>query len=145
MLRYLGAATLLLVGAVHLHAGDRGDARPTSSPEFTLGLVQRHLRAGLSQAEVVERIGSPNILTRDAEGREAWVYDRVSTELEVSSRGASLGGVGSGAGGSVAGLVGLAVGGRSEKARSSQRTLTVVVRFSAAGTVESFTWHHGRF
>jgi hypothetical protein len=29
--------------------------------------------------------------------------------------------------------------------RSSQRTLTVVVRFTDAGTVESVSWHHSRF
>jgi hypothetical protein len=29
--------------------------------------------------------------------------------------------------------------------KSSQKTLTVVIRFSAAGTVEGFTWHASRF
>ena len=84
-------------------------------------------------------------MTRDAEGREAWVYDRVSTEFEASSGNVGIGGVGSGAGGSVAGVLGIKAGKRIDKARSSQHALTVVVRFSSAGAVESFTWHSSRF
>jgi hypothetical protein len=56
-----------------------------------------------------------------------------------------VGGAGAGAGGSVAGALGLSAGKRSDKTRSSQKTLTVVIRFSATGAVESFTWHHSRF
>jgi hypothetical protein len=100
---------------------------------------------GLSQADVAERLGSPNILAREADGREAWVYDRVASEVEVSSSGVSLGGVGSGATGSVAGLVGVRAGKSRQKLQTAQRTLTVVIRFSASGTVESFTWHGSRF
>jgi hypothetical protein len=88
---------------------------------------------------VVERLGSPSILTRDADGREACVYDKVSSEIEASSGNIGFAGGGMGAGGAFLGLFGINASKRSEKARSSQRTLTVVIRFSAAGTVESFT------
>ena len=146
MVRAMGVAVAILAaGVAAAGAEDREKAQTVAPSAFTLGLVQKELRAGLSQAEVVERLGSPNILTRDAGGREAWVYDRVSSDFEVSAGSVGLGGLGSAAGGSVAGLLGLTAGKRSEKARSSQRTLTVVVRFSAAGAVESFTWHHSRF
>jgi hypothetical protein len=126
-------------------AGDRAKAKEAPSSAFTLGAVQRELRPGLSQAEVAERLGAPNILTRDADGREAWVYDKVSTETEASSGSVGAGGLGSGVGGTFWGLLGVGAGKRTERARSSQRTLTVVVRFSTAGTVESFRWHHSRF
>jgi hypothetical protein len=146
MIRTVGVAVVLLAaGAVAAGAEDREKAATGASWAFTLGLVQKELRTGLSQAEVVERLGSPNILTRDAGGLEAWVYDRVSSDVEVSGGSVGLGGVGSAAGSSVAGILGITAGKRSERARSSQRTLTVVVRFSAAGTVESFSWHHSRF
>ena len=112
---------------------------------FTLGLVQKALRPGLSQADVAERLGSPNIVARETDGREAWVYDKVSSERETSGHDVGVGGAGSGAGGSVWGVLGVRAGTRSEKSRSSQRTLTVVIRFSAAGAVESFTWHDSRF
>ena len=146
MFRVMGVTVAVLATAVGVAgAGDGAKAPEGASSAFTLGIVQRELRPGQSQAEVVERLGSPNILTRDGDGREAWVYDRIASEVEVSSTGVSLGGVGSGVGGTFAGLLG--VGGRKskDKLRASQRTLTVVVRFSAAGAVESFTWHNSRF
>ena len=126
-------------------AGERAKAKEAPPSAFTLGVVQKELRPGLSQADVAERLGAPNILTRDAEGREAWVYDKVSSEIEASSGSVGVGGMGSGVGSTFAGLLGISAGKRSDKAKSSQRTLTVVVRFSAAGTVESFTWHDSRF
>jgi hypothetical protein len=140
----LGAVAVGVVPPV-AGAGERAKSKDTSSSAFTLGVVQKELRAGLSQADVVERLGAPNILIRDAEGREAWVYDKVSREIEASSGNVGVAGAGSGVGGTFAGLLGISAGKRSEKARSSQRTLTVVVRFSTTGTVESFTWHDSRF
>lgn len=143
MYRTAGVVVVALACAAGTFAGETDKAAGTSP--FTLGRVQKELRQGLSQADVVERLGSPNILTRDAEGREAWVYDRVSSEREASSSGVRLGGLGSGGAGNFAGILGLSVGRQSEKARSSQRTLTVVIRFSTAGAVESFSWHDSRF
>ena len=139
------ALAVVAVGVVPAGAGDRAKAKETPSSAFTLGVVQKELRAGLSQADVVERLGAPNILTRDGEGREAWVYDKVSSEIEASSGNVGVAGGGMGVGSSFMGLLGINAGKRSDKARSSQRTLTVVVRFSAAGTVETFTWHDSRF
>jgi hypothetical protein len=137
----LALLALVSAGAVAEDAKAAND----SSRAFTLGLVQKELRPGLGQADVAERIGSPNIVTRDPDGREAWVYDKVASEVEVSSGSVGLGGMGSGASGSFAGFLGLRAGKRSEKAKSSQKTLTVVVRFSAEGVVESYTWHNSRF
>ena len=149
MRRIAGVVVAVLACAAGALAAEvapaEADAAKAEASAFTLGRVQKELRQGLSQAEVVLRLGSPNILTRDAEGREAWVYDRVSSEREASSSGVRIGGAGSGAAGNFAGLLGVSAGKRSEKSRSSQRTLTVVIRFSAAGTVESFTWHDSRF
>jgi hypothetical protein len=126
-------------------AEERAKAKEAPASAFTLGLAQRELRKGLSQADVAERLGAPNILTRDAEGREAWVYDKVSSEIEASSGSLGVGGLGSGAGSTFAGLLGISASRRSDKAKTSQRTLTVVVRFSASGTVETFSWHDSRF
>ncbi|HVO09217.1 MAG TPA: hypothetical protein VMX54_00575 [Vicinamibacteria bacterium] len=135
---------IVLVTASLAGAGEAGKARSAPSA-FTLGLVQRELQAGLSQAEVVERLGSPNLLTRDAHGREAWVYDKVASEFESSGRHLGVAGMGTGAGASVGGILGVAAERHSEKARVTQRTLTVVVRFNEAGLVEKFSWRDSRF
>jgi hypothetical protein len=146
MFRRAGVALLAVAsGVVPAAAGEREKAKAETPAAFTLGVVQKELRPGLSQADVAEHLGSPNIVTREPDGREAWVYDKVSSEVEASSGSVGVGGVGAGAGGSLAGVLGVAAGKRSEKVRSSQKTLTVVIRFSAAGTVEGFTWHASRF
>lgn len=144
MIRVMSVALVALaVGAVTAEAGDRDKSGAPST--FGLGLVQKELRAGLSQAEVAEKLGSPNILTRDATGGEAWIYDRISSEVEVSGGGFGIGGLGTGGGGSFAGMLGVHGGRHSEKSRSSQRTLTVVIHFSSTGIVERFSWHDSRF
>ena len=137
------ALVAVALGAIPAVAAEREKAEAPRA--FTLGLVQKALRPGLSQADAAERLGSPNIVTREADGREAWVYDKVSSERETSGENVGVGGAASGAGGSFWGLLGVSAGKRSEKAKTSQRTLTVVIRFSAAGAVESFTWHDTRF
>ena len=74
------------------------------------------------------------------------MYDKVSSEVEASSGGVGVGRPGLGRREHLLGASsGIGAGKRSEKAKSSQKTLTVVIRFSAAGAVESFTWHASRF
>ena len=146
MLARAGVALVAVaIGVVPAAAGDRGPSKAEASRAFTLGVVQQALRPGLSQADVAERLGSPNIVTREADGREAWVYDKVSSEVETSSGNVGVGGLGSGVGSTFWGLLGVGAGKRSDKVLTSQKTLTVVVRFSVAGAVESFTWHDSRF
>jgi len=137
----LGVALFLAVAAV---AGAGEATKPAEQP-FTLGLAQRELKVGLAQAELVAALGSPNILTRDSQGRETWVYDRIATESSAKSNGF---GVGAGAVGTTASsLIGGLLSGhsRSETTSTSQRTLTVLVRFDASGRVESFSFHASRF
>ncbi len=41
--------------------------------EMTLGVVQKEIRVGMSQADVATALGSSNIVTKDDEGKETWV------------------------------------------------------------------------
>src|SRR6185369_15057406 len=56
----------------------------TAERETTLGIVQKEIHAGLTQDEVIAALGSPNIVTRDAQGHETWVYDKIATEASYS-------------------------------------------------------------
>lgn len=138
------AATLLLLAAAPgaAAAGGPGQA-PADERAFTLGLVQKELKVGMSQTDVVAALGSPNLVTRNGPGREAWVYDKVASEARV--RSTVLGGGAGGMGGAslILGFLGGHV--RDDKSVTTQRTLTVVVRFSADGAVESFSFHASRF
>jgi outer membrane protein assembly factor BamE (lipoprotein component of BamABCDE complex) len=111
--------------------------------------VQKEIRVGMSGAEVATVLGSPNIVTSDEERRETWIYDKLSTERAYSS---SAGGVNALIlGGAPVGsaLLGGGLGGRygSEAGASSttQKTLTVVIKFDKAGRVRDFAYHTSKF
>jgi outer membrane protein assembly factor BamE (lipoprotein component of BamABCDE complex) len=116
---------------------------------MTVGIVQKEIRVGMSQADVAAALGSPNIVTRDSEGKETWVYDKIATEASYSK---GSGGIGGGAGvGGVTGttlILGLIGGGYSKEAgamSTTQKTLTVIIKFDKNNTVESFSYHSSKF
>jgi len=122
--------------AVNQDAGDR----------LTVGTVQREVRVGMSGAEVVQALGSPNIVSTDDERREVWIYDKIATERAYSS---SSGGVNAlilgGFGGSAAGALGVGGSSSSGASSTSQRTLTVIVKFDKSARVRDFAYHTSRF
>lgn len=105
----------------------------TREREMTVGVVQREIRAGLTQDQVAEALGSPNIVTRDASGNETWIYDKIASEASYSNSSAY---------GTILILGG---GTASGAAATTQRTLTVVIKFDANRQVESFSYHASRF
>lgn len=52
--------------------------------DMTVGIVQKEIRVGMSRADVATALGSPNIVTRDSEGKETWIYDKIATEASYS-------------------------------------------------------------
>ncbi len=100
---------------------------------LTAGVVQREIRAGMSGGEVATILGSPNIVTSGQGGTEVWVYDRTFTQVE--SAGSST---------RIWFLVG-ATSGESDIERSSQSTLTVVIKFAADKTVSDVAFHQSKF
>lgn len=139
---------LTLVGCQS--AGEhRAAVRDDSGDRLTVGTVQREIRVGMSGAEVLKVLGSPNIVSTDGRRREVWVYDKISTE-QVYSR--SSGGVSALVlvGALIGdGLAGGAGGGRySSNAGASsttQRTLTVLIKFDDQKRVRDFAYHSSRF
>src|SRR5690242_1904139 len=93
---------------------------PSESPQnnFTLGQVQLKVKKGENQADVAQCLGAPNIVTRDKEGKETWIYDKIGTEVIYSNKD---------------GGVWLVIVGSSSQAgytKTSQKTLTVVIKFN---------------
>jgi outer membrane protein assembly factor BamE (lipoprotein component of BamABCDE complex) len=109
------------------------DLSSTRDRELTAGIVRKEIKKGMSGAQVAELLGSPNITTMDENNRETWVYDKIATEASYSE--------------SQSGMF-LILGGfsnRSGAASTTQRTLTVVIKFNADSKVESFTYHQSKF
>jgi outer membrane protein assembly factor BamE (lipoprotein component of BamABCDE complex) len=115
------------------HAQEVNSGRAVGD-RLTVGTVQREIRVGMSGAEVASVLGSPNIVTSDERRRETWVYDRISTEQVYSN---SSGGVNA--------LFLAGASGRSGAASTSQRTLTVIVRYDDQGKVRDFNYRSSSF
>lgn len=109
--------------SVQSDAGDR----------VTVGKVQREIRVGMPSSQVIEVLGSPNIVSTDENRLEVWVYDKIATDVSYSN---SNGGVW---------LILGAVGGNSGATSTSQRTLTIVVKFDADKKVRDFAYHSSSF
>ena len=107
--------------------------RSDAGDRITVGKVQREIRVGMSSAQVIEVLGSPNVVSTDENRLEVWVYDKIATDVSYSN---SNGGVW---------LILGAVGGNSGAASTSQRTLTVVIKFDADKKVRDFAYHSSSF
>lgn len=118
-------------------AAEHQASLPSSqAEEMTVGVVQKEIRVGMSGAEVAEALGSPNIVTKDSAGKETWVYDKIASEVSYSKD----------AGGT--GLIINLFGGYNREAgavSSTQKTLTVVIKYDNKGLVESFSYHASKF
>ena len=105
----------------------------TSKSNMTVGVVQREIRKGMTGGEVATVLGSPNIVTSGANGGEVWVYDRTFSQVEAASAGTGVWFV-IGSTGQNAGI-----------SRSSQSTLTVVIKFDDSKKVTDVAYHQSKF
>lgn len=126
---------------------------PVQQQTFTLGLVQSKIKVGVTQDEVARVLGSPNIVTKDANGKDTWIYDKVASVSSTSESANTAGiaggggglGVGNGSVGGGLGMIGVSHANYKNNSQSNQKTLTVVIKFSQYNKVESFTYHMSNF
>lgn len=146
LIAVLSAAGLALAIAGCMSASEhRAAVEEPAGERLTVGTVQKEIRVGMSGAEVAEVLGSPNIVSTDEERREVWIYDKIATDAAYSS---SSGGVNTlilGGGGSVAGGVGGSATQSTGASSTSQRTLTVIIKFDNDKKVRDFAYHTSRF
>ena len=142
------AATVALLGCQSA-ADHRRDVSDTSGERLTVGTVQRDIDVGLSGAEVAEILGTPNVVTTDEQRLEVWIYDRVSTQTAFSNSSggaaASVFGIPSLSSGFLAGAGSASASGSAGAQETSQRTLTVVIKFDEGGLVRDYSYHASRF
>ena len=137
MRRLTGMVLLVCLMIMMCGCGAAYHARQTQQglegDRLTVGAAQRSIKVGMSGSEVLEVLGSPNIVSTDEEGREVWVYDKVSTDQVHSESGGIW----------TLGLVG-GYGGAGSKS-TSQRTLTIIVKFDSEAKVRDLAYHASRF
>jgi outer membrane protein assembly factor BamE (lipoprotein component of BamABCDE complex) len=118
--------------AVGEHASQVRDAK-AEGERVSVGTVQREIKVGMSSAEVVDVLGAPNMVTTDSKRRENWVYDKISTEkvYSTSDGGASI-------------LI-LGAVGSTGAVSTSQKTLTIIIKYDEEGKVRDFAYRYSSF
>ena len=100
---------------------------------MTVGTVQKEIHVGMSGAEVTSVLGAPNVVTTDENRNEVWVYDKISTTAAYShSEGWGT-------------ILLLGASSEAGAASTSQRTLTVVIKFDSDKKVRDFAYHASSF
>ncbi len=117
----LGSLTFSGCSASH-HAAET--QKGLQGDRVTVGVVQKEIKKGMSSAEVVEELGSPNVVSTDEQGREVWVYDKVATDKVYSKGGLFI---------------------STGAVSTSQRTLTIVIKFDRDNNVRDYAYHSSRF
>jgi outer membrane protein assembly factor BamE (lipoprotein component of BamABCDE complex) len=101
--------------------------------KITVGTVQKEIKNGMSGAEVATTLGSPNIVSTDEQGREVWIYDKISTD-KVQSENSGYGS-----------LILFGYQGSAGSSSTSQQTLTIIIKFDSDKKVRDFAYHTSRF
>lgn len=133
-------AASLITGCSATHHVD--DVRGADdADQVTVGTVQKEIRIGMSAADVAAVLGSPNIVTTDDQRQETWIYDKISSEVTYSRSSGTIVGL-------IFGSSGGGAGGGTTSAgatKTSQRTLTVIIKFDGNNMVRDFSYHSSRF
>jgi len=126
-------AGVLSLAGCSTPASHRKAVDDAEGDRVTVGKVQREIRIGMPSSQVIEALGSPNIVSTDENRLEVWVYDKFATDVTYSESGGGVWLVLAGASGS------------SGAASKTQRTLTIVVKFDADKKVRDFAYHSSSF
>ncbi len=118
--------TAALLGTALLGAlGCKSPPPEEEGKQLTAGVVQREIRKGMSGAEVIEALGSPNIVTGDENGLEVWTYERYARSVETRESGYWV----------------VFLWGTKEQAKGSTRSFTVIIKFDEKKKVREFAYH----
>lgn len=140
-----GILVSLTLGGCMSAAQHREAVRDDSSDRITVGVVQKEVRIGMSGAEIIEILGSPNIVSTDSSRREVWVYDKIATEYAYSTSGGGASAFVLGFDSDVLNGVNGGYNRNAGAASRSQRTLTIIVKFDQQSLVRDFAYHSSSF
>lgn len=144
-MNYISYLLPVILLAACANVGDQRKALNDSSEQkLTLGVAQKEIKVGMSQSDVAKALGSPNMVTKDKDGIETWIYDKVSTDYAYSTSSGGISGLILGFGGGLAGGGGAGVNQSSGASSRTQRTLTIIIKF-ADSAVKEFTYNSTSF
>ncbi|MCT6880452.1 MAG: hypothetical protein M3Z67_08235 [Commensalibacter sp.] len=132
---YMFFLPVLCLGACQSATQQINDVQSAQNADsrLTLGTIESSMHKGMSNAEVIEIFGPPNIVTTDDQRREVWVYDRISTMRAHTNSGGW------------ATILILGIGDQSKTSSTSQRTLTLIVKFDENKHVRDYSYRYSNF
>lgn len=123
---------LMALPACFNHAGSSAGPDANAS-NLTVGKVQGEIKEGMPASDVAAILGSPNIVTTDEKRREVWIYDKVSSN-RVDTRNSFGGGI-------------IILGGstRQSESTTTQKTLTIIIKYDEMKKVRDFAYNYTQF
>lgn len=132
-MKHFFRCVFIVVGSISFASSFLGCAsmlKSATNPNYSLnqGNIELNLRSGrTTKAEVLEKFGSPNIVTRDGACREVWMYQRAmqSSQRDQLSSYATL-----------------LLAGQSRHRKSfvsASRMVTLIIKFNSHDVVEDFS------
>ncbi|MCZ6512919.1 MAG: hypothetical protein O6857_03230 [Nitrospinae bacterium] len=107
--------------------------RDADATQLTVGKVQGEIKEGMPASDVAAILGSPNIVTTDEKRREVWIYDKVSSN-RVDTRNSAYGT-----------LILFGASSRQNESTSTQKTLTIIIKFDEQKMVRDFAYNYTQF
>lgn len=133
---YSSMQQIFIIGTIFLLTGCASMLQPvtTANSALTQGNVELNLHSGsTTKAEVLEKFGAPNVVTRDGAGREVWTYQRA---MQASQRDA------------ISGFWTLFLAGQSRKQagfENTSRMITLIIKFNSHDVIEDFNSRTSNF
>lgn len=116
--------TALLVGTVVGVSACSTSSKPVQKSNLSFGAVKKTIVKGkTNQADIVQLLGSPNIVTKNSKGHEIWTYSRQSYDSESGSFGGGL----------------LLIGGNKAFSSSSSASFDLIITFDKQDVVEDYS------
>jgi outer membrane protein assembly factor BamE (lipoprotein component of BamABCDE complex) len=104
-----------------------------NATNLTVGKVQGEIKEGMSASAVAIILGSPNIVTTDENRREVWIYDKVSSN-SVNTTNSGYGT-----------LIILGANTSQSESTTTQKTLTIIIKFDKDKKVRDFAYNYTQF
>lgn len=124
------ASSLVFVGCVQTNT------KPvtTRNSNLTTGNVEMNIKVGqTTKSDVLEHFGAPNVTTTSASGLDIWSYQRQATVSQSSSKSGYWTVILAGGGSSASGF------------EQTQRTMTLIIKFSEKDIVADFKSRYSEF
>lgn len=115
-----------------------GCVNPASRSPLNQARISVSLKKGVTtQDEVLQRLGTPNIITNDSEDREVWTYQQHSVSggsAAVDARGYGIARAANAFFNPAAAIAGVGVSAYGQ----SSKTATLTVKFNRSGVVDEY-------